>query len=195
MGFHGIFRRPRFPAESPTGKLPQISGFSAYGEGKISDVQGISLRMPGEHGNAAVECETSTSGVWIWCVSPDMDDFRIESRLRWQGSENSWRNPAGRSQIFLLIPMNSHVIPNPTDEDGPKTTGRQDPKRQKSGFIQAPAFIEPRDPARRRADIPPGGRCSRTDPVMGRGRRIGQWQQPDPPLSFRPPPGCRRRDR
>jgi hypothetical protein len=71
-------------------------------------------------------------------------------------------------------------------EDGIKNRGiKQDPDRDipKSGFIQAPAFIEKRDPARGRADIPPGGARSRTPRRAGRGRRIRQWQQLDPPFS------------
>ena len=55
----------------------------------------------------------------------------------------------------------------------------------KSGFIQAPAFIERRDPARERADIPPGGARSWTPRKAGRGRRIGRWQHPYPPFRFK----------
>ncbi len=59
----------------------------------------------------------------------------------------------------------------------------QEPHRQNNaGFIQASAFPDQRDPARERADIPPGGARSRTS-RKGRGRRIEQWQQLDPPFS------------
>ena len=89
------------------------------------------------------------------------------------------------SLIFLLISMNSHGIKLSHDEDGTdKGATRPQVISLKSGFIQAPAFIETRDPARGRADIPPGGARSWSSPEMGRGRRIKQWQQLDPSFPF-----------
>ena len=60
--------------------------------------------------------------------------------------------------------------------------GQQEPQPAKAGFIQA-SSLPKTDPARERADIPPGGTRSRTYPEMGRGRRIVQWQQRNPPFS------------
>jgi hypothetical protein len=40
-----------------------------------------------------------------------------------------------------------------------KAGAAQDPEQAKAGFIQAPAFIETRDPARERADISPRWRA------------------------------------
>jgi hypothetical protein len=63
------------------------------------------------------------------------------------------------ASLFLLITMKSHAIPVHTVNG---TTERKTPNPPRAGFIQAPRFIERRDPARERADIPPGGARSRT---------------------------------
>ena len=81
----------------------------------------------------------------------------------------------------LLIPISRQkkiamgqipIVSRLHDEDGIEE-GQQDPRKTpKSGFIQAPAFIEQRVPARGRADIPPGGARSRT-PRSGGTRAAG----------------------
>jgi hypothetical protein len=57
----------------------------------------------------------------------------------------------------------------------------KNPDRQKQVSYRLRHHLK-NDPARERADIPPGGTRSRTYPVMGRGRRIVQWQQHNPPF-------------
>jgi hypothetical protein len=82
-----------------------------------------------------------------------------------------------------LSPMNSHSNPCSSDEN--ETAGApNDPdfKKTLAGFIQAPRFHQTEDPARERADIPPGGACSWTSRESGRGRRVDQWQQINPPF-------------
>ncbi|WP_162290715.1 hypothetical protein [Yoonia vestfoldensis] len=58
----------------------------------------------------------------------------------------------------------------------------KNPNRQKQVSYRLRHHFK-NDPARERADIPPGGTRSRTFPAMGRGRRIVQWQQHNPPFS------------
>ena len=79
--------------------------------------------------------------------------------------------------------MISHGIPYSSDEDEAHGAPN-DPEPIKSGFIQASRFHQSRDPARGRADIPPGGARSWTPRKAGRGRRIGQWQQLNSPFRF-----------
>ncbi len=72
------------------------------------------------------------------------------------------------SRKLLLISMNSHAIPCSSDED--EDTGHQTtPRRKQKVSYRHLAFIEPRDPARERADIPPGGARSRTPRKAGSG--------------------------
>ena len=100
----------------------------------------------------------------------------------------AWRASQAHSLALALphFPVDYHEFPwHPClTVNGTKRSARlQTPQEQVS--YRHPASPERRDPARERADIPPGGARSRAYPAMGRGRRIGQWQQPDPPLSFR----------
>ena len=91
----------------------------------------------------------------------------------------------------LWTPMNSHGIPSASDEDETRGTKRpQDQIKTLAGSYRHLAFIRPRDPARERADIPPGGARSRTSPQMRDGRRVDQWQQINPPFLL-PPQGQR----
>ena len=83
---------------------------------------------------------------------------------------------------FLLLPVKSHDNAVHTDEDGHRRASR--PTKASQVSYRHPLSSNQRDPTRERADIPPGGMRSRTNPVMGRGRRIERWQQLDPPLSF-----------
>ena len=83
--------------------------------------------------------------------------------------------------------MISHGIPSASDENG--TTGQQttpNKNKEPSRFHTGTSLSsEQRDPARERADIPPGGARSRTSPqIAGRGRRVDQWQQINPPFPF-----------
>ena len=65
-------------------------------------------------------------------------------------------------------------------------TGRQTTPSQtkRAGFIQAFAFIEQRDPARGRADIPPGGARSRTSRKAGQGGGLISGSRSTRPFSF-----------
>ncbi len=67
---------------------------------------------------------------------------------------------------ILLISMISHVIPYTSDED--EVDGAlNDPEKNKQVSYRHLAFIRHRDPARERADIPPGGACSWTSRKAG----------------------------
>ena len=91
----------------------------------------------------------------------------------------------------LWTPMNSHGIPSASDENETRGTKRpQDQIKTLAGSYRHLAFIRPRDPARERADIPPGGARSRTSPPRRDGRRVDQWQQINPPFLL-PPQGQR----
>ena len=91
------------------------------------------------------------------------------------------------SHKFPLLPMNSHGIPLSSKRWNGTKRGDQDPEPGEGRFHTGTrASSNDRDPARERADIPPGGARSWT-PSDGTGRRIGQWQQPDPPFSFQGP--------
>jgi hypothetical protein len=71
-----------------------------------------------------------------------------------------------RLEWKIMIAMGGFpIVSREHGEDG-ITEGQQDPRTTpKSGFIQAPGFIERRVPARERADIPPGGARSRIPPL------------------------------
>ena len=73
---------------------------------------------------------------------------------------------------FLLISMNSHGIPSYTMRTG-IGAARPHAKNSQVRFHTGPAFIERRDPARERADIPPGGARSWTSPQVG--TRAADW--------------------
>lgn len=85
-----------------------------------------------------------------------------------------------------LISMFSHGIPIAEDEDGNSKRGTQTtPKKKLPSQVHTGTRLYLfKDPARERADIPPGGARSRTFPETGRGRWIEQWQQLDPPFSI-----------
>ncbi len=134
----------------------------------------------GNHGTIWAEqipwicCVQSTKSVYLWyLLAKFMLIFRvwIASGIR-------------RCSKNLLISMISHVIPNTSDED--EADGApNDPDQKQSGFIQASRFHHLTDPARGRADIPPGGARSWTSPHSGRMRRVDQWQQINPPFFIR----------
>lgn len=65
-------------------------------------------------------------------------------------------------------------------------TGHQTTPSQtkRAGFIQAFAFIEQRDPARGRADIPPGGARSRTSRKAGQGGGLISGSRSARPFTF-----------
>jgi MraZ protein len=72
---------------------------------------------------------------------------------------------------FLLITMNSHGIPIAQDEDGKTKRGNKRPQVKKSQvrFHTGTRLHLFADPARERADIPPGGARSRKIPETGQG--------------------------
>ena len=68
--------------------------------------------------------------------------------------------------------------------DGQTNTGHQTtPPTGRSGFIQAPIHRTKRSGARA-SRHPPRWRAQLDIPVTGRGRRIDQWQQINPPFPF-----------
>jgi hypothetical protein len=73
-----------------------------------------------------------------------------------------------RAHKKLLPPMNSHAITCSSDENETRGTKRpQADNKTLAGFIQAPRFHQTKDPARERADIPPGGARSWTSRQAG----------------------------
>ena len=57
------------------------------------------------------------------------------------------------------------------------------PNQAKADFIQATAFVFDNKIRRAASSIPPRWRAWSDRPGNGTGRRFGQWQQPEPPLS------------
>lgn len=90
--------------------------------------------------------------------------------------------PRDSSRKNLLISMKSRGIPNTSDEDG-LIGAHKTPDKAKSGFIQAPAFIT-KEIRRVGEQTSPQVARAVGHPGMGRGRRIGQWQQLNPSFSF-----------
>jgi hypothetical protein len=85
-----------------------------------------------------------------------------------------WISPAADtrfghfSQTFLLLPMNSHVIPVSTVNGHDEAGAAQDPEQAKKGsYIQANPFTELRDPARERAEHLPQVARVAGRPAMG----------------------------
>ena len=145
--FTGSERRAWPKIESPSANISASLCFRVRSLRCSTPNSSLASKFMGLYGNGRPFFGLSTCcvGFGRYCLNQDIPSAIVAPNLVLKPPCTP--GLVAESQKFLLIPMKSHVIPYCTDEDGPKTSGRQDPKRQKSGFIQAPAFIEPRDPA------------------------------------------------
>ncbi|RBW61061.1 hypothetical protein DS906_05890 [Ruegeria sp. A3M17] len=82
---------------------------------------------------------------------------------------------------FLLISMNSHVIPNSSDEDEAHGAPN-DPETTKIRFHTGISLSSIKRSGARASRHPPRWRAQLDIPHSGSMRRVDQWQQINPPF-------------